>query len=117
MDIVAVLRGLVLNPLLVAFARGLLESAGMAAILFASDYIASDALPNEYKAFVPLGTLGLRMLEGIWDRVDPAKQRRRDALREEAVFAESPASKLEPGDVKDPAVEAAIESYNAGDYT
>ena len=102
MDIVAILRGLVLNPLLVAFARGTLEAAGMAAILVASDMVASDALPDEYKMFVPLAQLGFRMAEGAWDKIDPAKQRRRDALREEAAYAEAEDtfSPLKAGDVK-----------------
>jgi hypothetical protein len=87
MNVIAVLRGLVLNPLLVAFARGLLEAAGMAALLVASDYVASDALPDEYKMYVPLVQLGFRMVEGAWDKVDPAKQRRRDELRDAASLA------------------------------
>lgn len=107
MDIIAILRGLVLNPLLVSFARGLVESAAMAGILFASDYLASDALPDEYKALVPVGTLGLRVLEGVFDKIDPAKQRRRDALRQDAVMADTDLTVLEPGDVRDPVVDEA----------
>lgn len=78
----ATLRGLVLNPLLVAFARGLAESAAMAAILFGADFVASDSLPDEYKLFVPIATLAIRQLEGVVDKIDPAKQRRRDVLRD-----------------------------------
>jgi hypothetical protein len=99
MDIVAILRGLVLNPLLVAFARGLLEAAAMAALLFAADYVTGGHLPEEYKLFGPMILLALRQIEGVADKIDPAKQRRRDALREEARFADTDLTPLEPGDV------------------
>ena len=120
MDIVAVFRGLVLNPLLVSFARGTAEAAAMAAILVGYEALASKDLPAEIQPFAFLGVLGLRMVEGFADKIDPAKQRRRDALREEGKVSEVTAganSALNPGDVKDPEVDAAIEAYNAGDYT
>ena len=109
MDVIAILRGLVLNPLLVAFARGLAEAAAMAGLLFALDFVAGGHLPEEYKLFAPMILLGLRQLEGVVDRIDPAKQRRRDALRAEANYAENPAttSVLNPGDVVDPEVDKA----------
>lgn len=116
----AVLRGLVLNPLLVAFARGLLEAAAMAAILFAGEYVTGGNLDDGLQMWAPIILLMLRQLEGLADRIDPAKQRRRDALREEGATAEiteGAAGPLNPGDVKDPAVDAAVESYNNGDFT
>lgn len=119
MNVITVLRGLVLNPLLVAFARGILEAIAMAGLLFASEWL-TTADVGEFKLYVPLAVLALRQLEGVFDKIDPSKQRRRDALREEGKVAEVTGganSALNPGDVKDPAVDAAIEAYNAGDYT
>lgn len=76
------LRGLILNPILVAFARGLLESAVMGGLVFAADYASSDRLPDEYKLYGPLAVLVIRQLEGVADKIDAAKQRRRDVLRQ-----------------------------------
>lgn len=88
MDVIKVLRGLVLNPLVVAFARGMLEAAAMAAIVFGIDWAMSDQVPEALKLWVPMITLGLRQLEGLADKIDPAKQRRRDVLRESPVTDE-----------------------------
>lgn len=78
----AVLRGLVLNPLLVAFARGLLEAALMAGLLFGIDALTSGVgVPDELKIYAPFALLVLRQLEGVVDKIDPMKQRRRDVLR------------------------------------
>jgi hypothetical protein len=118
--ILSVLRGLVLNPLLVAFARGLLEAAAMAGLLFGIEYFSTAELPDQLQMWAPIFTLGLRQLEGVFDKIDPAKQRRRDALREAANEAEmtgGAAGPLNPGDVKDPEVQATADSFNAGDYS
>lgn len=118
-NILNVLRGLVLNPRLVAFARGSLEAFAMGLILIFSDATwLGEQLPEILKPLIPMIVLGMRMVEGHADAIDPAKQRRRDALREEAAAAEitdGQAGPLNPGDVVDPAVDAAIESYNNGD--
>jgi hypothetical protein len=105
MDLIAVLRGLVLNPLLVAFARGILEAAAMAGILFASEYLTTAEL-GDFKMYAPLAVLFLRQLEGVVDKIDPAKQRRRDELRDAAQAAaiDESATKINVGDVVDPAV-------------
>lgn len=121
MDVIAVLRGLVLNPRLVAFARGLVEAAVMGALVIAGDMLVSgDGIPDEYRFLVPLATLTVRFLEGHADAIDPAKKRRRDTLREEGAAAEvsnGAAGPLDPGDVKDPVVDAAVAAYNRGDFT
>ncbi len=114
MYILQVLRGLILNPVLVSMARGVLEAAAMAGILALSDAMASGNLPDEYKMWVPLGTLGLRVVEGLADKIDPAKKRRRDTLREAAVASEITGGSmtvLNPGDVKDPTVDADVDAY------
>ena len=118
MYVLKVLRGLVLNPLLVATFRGMLEAAAMAAIVVLGDQMASGNVPDEFKMWIPLGTLGLRVVEGLADKIDPAKKRRRDTLREEAVVAEitgGTAGPLNPGDVTDPEVKAQVASYENGD--
>ena len=83
-----ILRGLILNPVLVGFARGLAEAAAMAALLFAFEFVSGGNLPDEMQMWVPIITLGLRQLEGIADKIDPAKQRRRDVLRESPITDE-----------------------------
>lgn len=96
MKIIAVLRGLVLNPLLVGFARDVLESAAMAAILLASDATFLDGVvPESLKVYIPLIVMALRTTEAAADKIDPAKQRRRDALREADTTGP-----LQPGDVQ-----------------
>lgn len=75
-----VLRGLVLNPVLVAFARGLAEAAAMAGILFGIEFISGGNLPDNLQLLAPILLLVLRQAEGIADRIDPAKQRRREVL-------------------------------------
>lgn len=114
-----VFRGLVLNPRLVAFARGSAEAFVMGLILILSDATwLGEQLPEILKPLIPMIVLGLRMVEGHADAIDPAKQRRRDALRGEAATAEitgGAAGPLNPGDVVDPAVDAQVESYQNGD--
>jgi hypothetical protein len=101
LDIVAILRGLVLKPKLVAFARGLLETAGFAALLVIGEGLASADVPDELQPFLPLVVLGLRFAEGVWDSVDPAKQRRRAELAEAAEIAanDDTVTKINDGDV------------------
>lgn len=119
MDIIAILRGLVLNPRLVAGARGLLEAGIMAVILLASDAtFLNSTLPDGLHALIPTIVLALRFAEGHMDAIDPSKQRRRDALRQEGAAAEitaGAAGPLDPGDVKDPGVDAMVSGYNNGD--
>lgn len=116
--LIAALRGLTLNPVLTAFLRGLAEAIAMLVLYAAADY--ALALPDiNPMILVVLPTL-VRTGEGLVDRIDPAKQRRRNALREEAAAAEitgGAAGSLDPGDVVDPAIDAAVESYNNGDFT
>lgn len=103
MDIIAILRGLVLNPLLVAFARGLAEAVALAAIFVAIEFFSGpvENIPDWLQSVAPLIVLGLRQAEGLADRIDPAKARRRDALRDAAVEAGDPSTALQAGDVKD----------------
>ena len=100
--ILAVLRGLVLNPPMVAFARGALEAGVMAILVYGSDatYL-KDALPEEWKPFAPLAVLVLRQAEGFADKIDPAKKRRRDELRDAAEVAaeDDSVTKINHGDV------------------
>jgi hypothetical protein len=77
-----ILRGLVLNPVLVSFARGIAEAMAMAGILFAGEFLLSSNIPDQYQFLVPAGTYLLRQLEGIADAIDPMKQRRREILAE-----------------------------------
>lgn len=80
-----VLRGLVLNPTLVAFARGVAEAAAMAALFVAIEFFSDANLPDELKTWAPLALFVLRQGEGLIDQIDPAKARRRDVLRESPV--------------------------------
>lgn len=68
-------RGIYTSPILVALARGVLEAAAFAAILSATEYVSGGNLPDEMQPFGSLILLGLRVLEGMADRIDPAKQR------------------------------------------
>lgn len=100
----AVFRGLILNPLLVAFARGIAEAAAFAAILTATELVVAGNLPDYLQPYGALIVLGLRQLEGVADKIDPAKQRRRDELREAANIANNVDDQLTVinyGDVRD----------------
>ena len=77
-----VLRGLVLNPLLVAFARGLAEALAFTAIAFGIEFFSDANLSDQLQMWAPLAILLLRQAEGVADKIDPAKQRRRDVLRD-----------------------------------
>lgn len=95
---VSILRGLVLNPMLVAFARGLLEAIVLLTILSLIEFLGvTGNLPDWLQPYSGIAILALRQLEGVADQIDPAKQRRRDTLRQ---AAEDPASHpIQPGDV------------------
>lgn len=99
--ILDVLRGLVLNPVLTAFARGLAESVAFLVLYSVADFALT--LPDLHPLLlVALPTL-VRTGEGVIDKIDAAKQRQRDALRQEAAFGKSVGydqSPLQPGDVK-----------------
>lgn len=115
-NIFAALRGLTLNPVLTAFLRGLLEAVAMLVLYSVADFALT--LPDLNPILLMALPAIIRTGEGVVDRIDPAKQRRRDALRDEGAAAEitgGAAGPLNPGDVVDPAVDAAVESYNAGD--
>ena len=104
--IIATLRGLTLSPLIISFARGTLEAAAFAAIIVGYEALASADLPAEVQPFAFVGVLGLRMVEGFADRIDPAKQRRRAELKDAAQVAAQDESmtKINEGDVVDPVV-------------
>jgi hypothetical protein len=53
----------------------------MAGLLFAADYVLEMDF-GQWGMIVPVLTFALRQAEGIADKIDPAKQRRRDVLRE-----------------------------------
>jgi hypothetical protein len=100
-NILDVLRGLVLNPVLTAFARGLAEAVAFLILYSVADFVLT--LPDLNPILlVALPTL-VRTGEGVLDKIDTAKQRQRDALRQEAAFAVAVGhdqSPLNPGDVK-----------------
>ncbi len=77
-----ILRGLVLNPILVAAARGILEAAAMAGLITAGEAVAAGNLPDWVQPYAFIFVFLLRQAEGIADKIDPAKQRRRDLLRD-----------------------------------
>lgn len=81
MIILDILRGIVLNPVLTAFARGLAEALVFLALYSVSDAIAGGALADEVGQAGPFILIGLRSLEGVVDKIDSAKQRQRDAVR------------------------------------
>jgi hypothetical protein len=99
MNIVNVLRGLVLNPVLVAFARSLAEAVVFLILYSVADYVV--ALPDVSPLILAGLPIVIRTAEGVVDKIDPAKQRRRDVLRSSPITDEN-------GNV--------IESYENGDY-
>lgn len=84
----ATLRGLVLNPVLVAFVRSVVEAMVMAALLVGYEFVAGGNLDDGLQMWAPLVLLLIRNAEGLADKIDPAKQRRRDELRQAAAVAE-----------------------------
>ena len=78
-----VLRGIVLNPVLTAFARGLAEAVAFLVLYTVMDNVAAGgALADEVGQLGPFILLGMRTLEGLVDKIDAAKQRQRDAVRD-----------------------------------
>lgn len=75
------LRGINQNPLLVSFLRGLLESMAFLVLYAVGDAVAT--LPNIDPMWVMIAGTGIRFGEGIFDKIDPAKQRQRDAIRKD----------------------------------
>lgn len=83
MLILDILRGIVLNPVLTAFARGALEGAVFLVLYMIMDgVVAGGALADEVGQFGPFILLAGRTVEGLVDKIDTAKQRQRDAVRE-----------------------------------
>lgn len=75
------LRGIRLNPVLTAFARGVAEAAAFLVLYSVMDAIASGDLANEVGQWGPIILVGFRSIEGVVDKIDTAKQRQRDAIR------------------------------------
>lgn len=83
MLILDILRGIVLNPVLTAFARGVAEAVVFLVLYMVMDNIAAGgALADEVGQLGPFVLVGLRTLEGLADKIDTAKQRQRDAIRD-----------------------------------
>lgn len=78
-NILDVLRGIVLNPVLTAAARGVAEGAVFLALYAVIDLVAAGQLPDSIGQFAPFILFGVRSLEGVADKIDPAKQRQRAA--------------------------------------
>jgi hypothetical protein len=105
--LLAILRGLVLQPKLVAAARGAVEGLLTLLIMIVTDSATSGEIREAYPVIAPFIVIALRFLEGVVDSIDPAKERRRVALAEEAFHTErqaaegrTPAGPLLPGDVQ-----------------
>lgn len=78
-----ILRGIVLSPLLTGLARSIAEAAAMAGILVGIEFVSGGNLPDELQTWGPILLLFLRNLEAVADKIDPAKQSQRDAIRED----------------------------------
>ncbi len=76
-----VLRGIVLNPVLTAFARGTAEAAVFLILYSVMDAVASGQLADQVGQAGPFILIVGRTLEGVVDKIDTAKQRQRDAIR------------------------------------
>lgn len=83
--IVDVLRGIVLNPVLTAFARGLAEAVAFLILYSVADFAVAYINVNlpELSAFIPMLWTLVRTGEGVVDKIDTAKQRQRDAIRQD----------------------------------
>ena len=78
-----ILRGIVLNPVLTSFARGLVEAVVFLIMYTVMDaVVAGGALADEVGAAGPFILVIGRTLEGVVDKIDAAKQRQRDAVRD-----------------------------------
>lgn len=82
--ILDILRGIVLNPVLTAFARGLLEALAFVVLYAVADFTAAYVGANmpEYSMLIPLMWTLVRTGEGVVDKIDSAKQRQRDVIRD-----------------------------------
>lgn len=95
-----VLRGIVLSPVVTAFARGLVEAVVFLILYSIADF--AVALPD-LQLFIPMIWTLVRTAEGYVDRIDGSKRRQREALALEAQYAEQLAfegSPLNAGDVR-----------------
>lgn len=96
-----ILRGIVLNPVLTAFARGLAEAVAFLILYSVADFVLT--LPDVNPILLAALPTLIRTGEGWIDKIDAAKQRQRDTLRQEDALATAigyDATALEPGDVK-----------------
>ena len=84
MNILDVLRGIVLNPVLTAFARGVLEAVAFVVLYAVADFAVAYIGANmpEYSMLIPLLWTMVRTGEGVVDKIDTAKQRQREAIRD-----------------------------------
>lgn len=71
----SILRGVRFPPVLVGFARGALEAAVIAVILFTLEWLNAADSPEWAKAAAPLAALAWRFSEGYVDQIDPKKSR------------------------------------------
>lgn len=76
-----ILRGIVLNPVLTAFARGLLESVAFLVLYAVADFVVT--LPDVSPLILLAIPTIVRTGEGVIDKIDSAKQRQRDAIRDD----------------------------------
>ena len=53
------------------------------ALYAATDYVTAGNLPDEVGQFTPFILFAFRSLEGLVDKIDTAKQRQRDAIRDD----------------------------------
>ena len=77
--IIDILRGIVLNPVLTAFARGLAESVAFLILYSVADFALT--LPDLHPLLLVAMPTIIRTAEGYVDKIDAAKQRQRDTLR------------------------------------
>lgn len=81
--ILDVLRGIRLNPVLTGIARGIAEGVAFLVLYALMDAVASGQLSDQVGQFGPIILVLMRSAEGILDKIDPAKQRQRDAVRQD----------------------------------
>lgn len=81
--ILDVLRGIVLSPLLTGLARSVAEAAVMAGLLVGYEFVSGGNLPDDLQTWSPILLILIRNAEALADKIDPAKQRQRDAVRED----------------------------------
>ena len=69
------LRGIGVPPVLVGLVRGFIEAAAFAGLAYLSAVLPQIDQGEAWQTFVPVILLGIRMLEGLADQIDPAKRR------------------------------------------